>query len=38
MEIYEFLGVEYHVYEMISPIGKSNELPIHFREDSNEKA
>ncbi len=30
--------VSFHVYEMNTPIGKSNELPIHFKQGSNEKA
>jgi hypothetical protein len=33
-----FLDVKFHVYEMNTPIGKSNELPYHFKEGSNEKA
>ena len=37
-QFYKFLGVSFHVYEMNTPIGKSNELPSHFKEGSNEKA
>ena len=37
-KFYKFLDVEFHVYEMSTPIGKANELPIHFKEGSNEKA
>ena len=37
-KFYRFLSVEFHVYEMNTPIGKANELPIHFKEGSNEKA
>ncbi len=36
-KFYKFLGVEFQVYEMSFPIGKSNELPIRFKEGSNEK-
>ena len=34
----KFLDVKFHVYEMNTPIGKANELPIHFKEGSNNKA
>ena len=37
-QFYKFLGVSFHVYEMNTPIGKSNELPSHFKEGSKEKA
>ncbi len=37
-KFYKILDVEFHVYEMNTPIGKVNELPIHFKEGSNEKA
>jgi len=37
-KFYRFLDVKFHVYEMNTPIGKINELPIHFKEGSNEKA
>ncbi len=37
-KFYRFLDVKFHVYEMNTPIGKSNELPIHFKAGSNEKA
>ena len=37
-KFYKFLGVKFHVYEMNTPIGKINELPIHFKQGSNEKA
>jgi len=37
-KFYRFLDVKFHVYEMNTPIGKANELPIHFKEGSNEKA
>ena len=37
-KFYRFLDVKFHVYEMNTPIGKSNELPDHFKEGSNEKA
>ena len=37
-KFYRFLDVKFHVYEMNTPIGKSNELPEHFKEGSNEKA
>ena len=36
-KFYRFLDVKFHVYEMNTPIGKSNELPDHFKEGSNEK-
>jgi hypothetical protein len=32
MEIYKFLGVAFHIYEMNTPIGKVNELPDHFKQ------
>jgi len=35
---YKFLGITFHIYEMDSPIGKINELPNHFKTDSNNKA
>jgi hypothetical protein len=31
-KFYRFLDVKFHVYEMNTPIGKINELPIHFKE------
>ncbi len=31
MEVYIFLDVKYHVYEINTPIGKANKLPIHFQ-------
>jgi hypothetical protein len=37
-KFYRFLSVEFHVYEMNTPLGKANELPIHFKEGSSEKA
>ena len=37
-KFYRFLDVKFHVYEMNTPIGKINQLPIHFKEGSNEKA
>ena len=37
-KIYKFLGIAFHIYEMNTPIGKANELPIHFKQGSNEKA
>jgi predicted helicase len=37
-QFYKFLGVTFHVYEMNSPIGKANDLPMHFKVGSNEKA
>ena len=37
-KFYKFLDVEFHVYEISTPIGKANELPNHFKEGSNEKA
>jgi hypothetical protein len=37
-KFYKFLDVKFHVYEMNTPIGKINELPIHFKQGSNEKA
>ncbi len=36
-KFYKFLDVRFHVYEM-NTIGKSYELPDHFKEGSNEKA
>ena len=36
-KFYRFLDVKFHVYEMNTPIGKSNELPDHFKEGWNEK-
>ena len=35
---YKFLSVEFHVYQMETTIGKSQELPAHFKTDSNNKA
>ncbi len=32
MEVLRILDVNFHVYEMNTPIGKSNELPDHFKE------
>ena len=37
-KFYKFLGIAFHIYEMNTPIGKANELPIHFKQGSNEKA
>ncbi len=37
-KIYKFLPVRFHVYEMNTPIGKSQELLDHIKESSNEKA
>ena len=37
-KFYKFLGVTFHIYEMNTPIGKSNELPDHYKQGSNEKA
>ncbi len=37
-KFYKILHVRFHVYEMNTPIGKSQELPDHFKESSNEKA
>ena len=37
-KFYKFLGITFHIYEMNTPIGKANELPIHFKQGSNEKA
>ncbi len=37
-KFYTFLDVEFHVYEMNTPIEKANELPKHFKEGSSEKA
>jgi hypothetical protein len=37
-KFYRFLDVNFHVDEMNTPIGKTNELPDHFKEGSNEKA
>ena len=37
-KFYRFLDVKFHVYEMNTPIGKSNELPVHFKTDANNKA
>jgi hypothetical protein len=37
-KFYRFLDVKFHVYEMITPIGKINKLPDHFEQGSNEKA
>jgi hypothetical protein len=37
-KFYRFLDVKFHVYEMNTLIGKSNELPIHFKTCSNNKA
>jgi hypothetical protein len=37
-KFYKFLDVKFHVYEMNTPIGKINELPEHFKTDSNKKA
>jgi hypothetical protein len=37
-KFYKFLSVVFHVYEMSTPIGKINELPLHFNQDSNNKA
>jgi len=37
-QFYKFLGIAFHIYEMNTPIGKANELPIHFKQGSNEKA
>lgn len=34
----KFLGVMFHIYEMHTPMGKVNELAIHFKQDLNEKA
>jgi hypothetical protein len=31
-KFYKFLDVEFHDYEISTPIGESNELPIHFKE------
>ena len=36
-KFYKFLGVKFHVYEMNTPIGKSTELPKHFKQGSSEK-
>ncbi len=38
MEVYKFLSVEFHVYEMNTTIGKINKLPDHFKQGSNDKA
>ena len=37
-KFYKFLDVKFHVYEMNTPIGKANELPVHFKTGSNAKA
>jgi hypothetical protein len=37
-KFYKFLGITFHIYEMNTPIGKANELPIYFKQGSNEKA
>ena len=37
-KFYNFLSVSFHVYIMNTPIGKVNELPDHFKTDSNNKA
>ncbi len=37
-KVYRFLDVKFHVYEMNTPMGKSNELPDHFKTGSNNKA
>ena len=37
-KFYKFLDVKFHVYEMNTPIGKANELPIHLKTGSNNKA
>ncbi len=37
-KFYRFLDVKFHVYKMNTPIGKSNELPEHFKTDANNKA
>ncbi len=29
-KLYKFLDVKFHIYEMNTPMGKANELPIHF--------
>jgi hypothetical protein len=36
-KFYRFLDAEFHVYEMNTTRGKSNELPIHFKTGSNNK-
>ena len=33
-KFYRFLDVKFHLYEMNTPVGKANELPIHFKEGS----
>ena len=38
MEVYRFLDVKLHVYELNTSIRKANELPDHFKEGSNDKA
>jgi len=37
-QFYKFLGIAFHIYEMNTPIGKANELPIHFKQGSNKIA
>ena len=37
-KFYKFLGITFHIYEMNTPIGRSNELPVHYKQGSNEKA
>ena len=37
-KFYKLLSVSFHVYIMNTPIGKVNELPEHFKTESNNKA
>jgi hypothetical protein len=38
LNFYKFLHLRFRVNEMYTPIGKSQELPEHFKIDSNYKA
>ena len=37
-KFYEFLYVRVETFDMMTPIGKAHDLPIHFKTGSNEKA